>query len=58
LRNAELVDLEVILGRRPLIADNLFLDEQSVDLEAIERRAKDAYFRRWLERRKSLDPGN
>jgi hypothetical protein len=53
LRDGNLMDLDVILGRRPLIADNPFLDERQVDLEAAERAAKDAYFRRWLERRKS-----
>ena len=53
LRDGNLMDIEVKLGRRPLIADTLFLDERQVDLEAAERAAKDAYFRRWLERKKS-----
>lgn len=53
LRNGNLMDLEVKLGRRPLRADTLFFDERQIDLEAAERAAKEAYFRRWLERRKS-----
>ena len=53
LRAGELVSLEVILGRRPLIADEPFLDQRDLDLRAAEKAAKDAYFRRWLERRKA-----
>lgn len=52
LRNGEMIDLEVKLGRRPPGADNRFLDQRQVDLEAAEKAAKDAYFRRWLEHRK------
>ncbi len=54
-REKELIDLPVVLGRRPLIADNPFLDERQVDIEAAEQAAKEAYFRRWLESRKSRD---
>jgi hypothetical protein len=52
LRNGKLMDLDVTLGRRPLRADSLFLDERQIDPEVAERAAKEAYFRRWLERRK------
>lgn len=52
LRNGELVDLKVELGRRPMMADNLFLNGQNTDFEATERAAKDAYFQRWLSQRK------
>lgn len=55
LRNGEMINLEVKLGRRPLLADNPFLDQRQVDIEAAERAAKDAYFRRWLERSKAND---
>lgn len=55
LRNAEVVDLEVTLGRRPLLADNPFLDSRTADLEAAERASMDAHFRRWLDQRKSRD---
>jgi hypothetical protein len=55
LRNGEMIKLEVKLGRRPLLADNPFLDQRQVDIEAAERAAKEAYFRRWLERRKAKD---
>ena len=55
LRNGKLMDIEVTLGRRPLIADNPFLQARMADLEAAERAAKEAYFRRWLERRKTRE---
>lgn len=55
LRNGEMIDLAVKLGRRPLAADNPFLEQRKEDLEAAERAAKEAYFRRWLERRKARD---
>jgi hypothetical protein len=55
LRDGEMIDLEVKLGRRPLGADNPFLDPRQADLEAAEKAAKEAYFRRWLERRKAKD---
>ncbi|MES2923433.1 MAG: PDZ domain-containing protein [Verrucomicrobiota bacterium] len=47
LRDGGLVDLKVTLGRRPLGAD-----AQLFDPEAMERAAKEAYFRRWLSLRK------
>ena len=53
LRDGGLVDLSVTLGRRPLSADPPFtLDGQILDPEAMERAAKEAYFRRWLSLRK------
>ena len=52
LRNGGMMEIEVKLGRRPLQADMMFFDPRQVDPEAAERAAKDAYFRRWLERRK------
>lgn len=48
LRDGGLIDLQVKLGRRPLIADNPFFNGQKVDPDASERAAKEAYFRRWL----------
>ncbi len=56
LRNGEMVDVAVKLGRRPLIPDNPFLDQGQVDLEAAERMAKETYFRRWLDLRKAGHP--
>lgn len=53
LRDGGLVDLKVTLGRRPLIADSLFFNGQIIDSDAMERAAKEAYFRRWLSRKKS-----
>lgn len=48
LRDGKLLDVALKLGRRPPYADNPFLEMQG-DLESLERAAKDAYFRRWLE---------
>lgn len=53
LRNGNLVDIEVKLGRRPPMADNPLFGGTQEDLNAAEAAAKDAYFRRWLDRRKS-----
>ena len=53
LRDKDLLKVEVKLGRRPLFADNLFLNSADVDLSAAERAAKDAYFRRWLSLKRS-----
>lgn len=53
LRDGKMIDIPVKLGRRPLFADNPFLDEKEMDLEAAEKAAKEAYFRRWLEARKA-----
>ncbi len=53
LRNGEMLDLKVNLGRRPLMADHLFFNGQNFDPEASERAAKEAYFRQWLNQRKS-----
>jgi len=55
LRDGELVEVPVVLMRRPLIADNPFLDERQMDLEAAENSAREAYFQRWLERRRARD---
>ena len=55
LRNGKVVNVIVILGRRPLIADALFFNEEEVDMEAMERAAQDAFFRRWLDRKKSAN---
>ncbi len=55
LRDGKAVDLAVILGRRPLIADTPFFSDEEVDMEAMERTAKDAFFRRWLDRKKSAN---
>ena len=52
-RDGKLLEIQVTLGRRPFIADPMLPDGRAVDPEAAERAAKDAYFRRWLERKKS-----
>jgi PDZ domain len=55
LRDGKLIDVPVKLARRPLFADNPFLDQSQIDLEAAEKTAKEAYFRRWMDARKSRD---
>lgn len=55
VRDGKLMDVPVKLGRRPLYADNPFLDESQVDLEAAEKAAKEAYFRRWMDARRARD---
>lgn len=52
LRDGGLVELKVILGRRPLSADSQPFSGRMFDPEAMERAAKEAYFRRWLSLRK------
>lgn len=53
LRDGKLEEVDVILGRRPLIPDNPFFDDRQFDLEAVERVARENYFRRWLENKKA-----
>lgn len=53
MRGGELVDIVVKLVRRPVGADIQFFDEGQLDPEAAEQSARDAYFRHWLDRRKS-----
>jgi C-terminal processing protease CtpA/Prc len=55
LRDGKLVDVSVKLARRPLYADNAFLDGSQIDLEAAEKAAKEAYIRRWMDARKARD---
>jgi hypothetical protein len=55
LRDGKLMDVKVKLARRPLFADNPFLDESEVDIEAAEKAAKEAYFRRWMDARKARE---
>lgn len=55
VREGALLDLPVVLGRRPLYADNPFLDQRQLDIEEAEKAASEAYFRRWLEQRKARD---
>lgn len=52
LRDGGLVNLKVTLGRRPLSADSNVFPGQTFDQDAVERAAKEAYFRRWLSQRK------
>ncbi len=51
MRDGNLRDIEVTLGRRPLSADHPFEPYEAI--AAAERAEKEAYFRRWLEQRKA-----
>jgi C-terminal processing protease CtpA/Prc len=51
MRDGKLQDIVVTLGRRPLSADHPFEPQEEID--AAERAEKEAYFRRWLEQRKT-----
>lgn len=53
LREGNIMNIKVKLARRPLFADNPFLDESQVDVEAAEKAAREAYFRRWMDARKA-----
>lgn len=55
LRDGTPMEVPVVLMRRPLIADNPFLDERQIDIEAAEATARESYFQRWLERRRARD---
>lgn len=51
LRGDKVVDLPLVLGRRPASADPAFLNESGGNADAAERAAKEAYFRLWLRER-------
>jgi hypothetical protein len=51
IRDGELVEINVRLGRRPLMAD-MFFNGLNVDPAASERAAMESYFRRWLSQNK------
>jgi predicted metalloprotease with PDZ domain len=53
LRAGNLVDVTVILSRRPVMADLNWFQGQAVDFQAAERTAMENYFRRWLSNRKA-----
>ncbi len=52
LRDGQLIEVPVILARRPLEADNPFLDRRPFDMEAAEAAAREAHFKRWLKDRR------
>lgn len=52
LRGVETVEVEIRLGRRLPLPNDLFFDGGKIDPEAIERASKDAYFRRWYDQKK------
>jgi predicted metalloprotease with PDZ domain len=60
LREDKIVQVEVVLARRPVAAEMQFLmgqnfmpDGAAVDAEAAERAAREAFFRQWLAERKA-----
>lgn len=54
LRNEVPMEVEVTLGRRPMYADRRVFGDEDLDPDALEREEKEAYFRDWLRRRKSV----
>jgi C-terminal processing protease CtpA/Prc len=52
IRDGKVLDCNVTLARRPLLADMPFFNGQNFDPDADERAAKEAYFRRWLSQKK------
>lgn len=55
LRDEKLIEVPVLLTRRPQHADNPMLGEDQLDLEAAEAAAREAFFERWLERKRNSD---
>lgn len=51
LRAGKIVDVTVVLGRRPVVADQPQFGGGLADIQAAERASKEEYFRRWLENR-------
>ena len=52
LRDGKLMEVPVVLARRPIEADNPFLDHGPLNLEAAEAAAREAFFQRWLKNRR------
>lgn len=52
LRDGTMIDVQVVLTRRPLSAELRFFGEQGVDPGAADRAAMENYFREWLNQRK------
>lgn len=53
LRDGKLMEVPVVLARRPLEADNPFLDRRPFNMEAAEAEAREAFFQRWLKDRRA-----
>lgn len=51
-RGAETLELEIRLGRRLPVPENLFPDGRNADPETLDRAAKEAHFRRWMDQKK------
>lgn len=54
LRDGNLQDIVVKLGKRPFAADDMIASD--VDLETLEKSAKDNFFRQWMNQQKSAPP--
>lgn len=53
LREDKVLKVEVTLRRRPVASDMMFPNNPNFDPEALERAAREAYFREWLNQRKA-----
>ena len=51
-RNLKLIEIEVILGKRPLNVNFMLMGDFGLDVNAAENEAREAYFRQWLRNRK------
>lgn len=52
LRHGKLIEVPVVLARRPIEADNPFLDRGPFNMEAAEAAARETFFQRWLKNRR------
>jgi PDZ domain len=55
LRAGNLIELPVKLGRRPLFAENPFIEQTEEEIAEAEKAAQAAHFKRWLEDRRKRD---
>ena len=53
VRAGNLMDVPVKLGRRPLFAENPFIEQTEEEIAEAEKAAQAAHFRRWLENRRA-----
>jgi hypothetical protein len=55
IREGNLIEVPVKLGRRPLFAENPFIEQTEEDIAEAEKAARAAHFKRWLEERRKRD---
>lgn len=55
LRAGNLIEVPVKLGRRPLFAENPFIEQTEEEIAEAEKAAQAAHFKRWLEERRKRE---